>query len=289
MATWDVKDKVCLVTGATNGIGKVTAQALAAKGATVVIVGRNAARTQETVEEIRHATNNPNVVSMLADLSVQADVHRLASEFRAKYNQLHVLVNNAGALFMERQMTTDGIETTFALNHLAYFLLTSLLLDVMKASAPARIINVSSDAQTAGRLDWENLQGERSYSGFGAYSNSKLENVLFTFELARRLQGTSVTVNALHPGFVNTGFGKNNKNILMRFFFSFAAPLMALSPEKGAQTSIYLATAPELEGVTGKYFSNKKETTAQKIAYDQDAARKLWEVSAQLTRLPEFA
>jgi NAD(P)-dependent dehydrogenase (short-subunit alcohol dehydrogenase family) len=284
MATWDVNGKTCLVTGATNGIGKMTAKALAAQGATVVLVGRNAAKTQEVVEEIRSATNNPKVEFLLADLSSQAEVRRLAQEFKARHDTLHVLVNNAGAMYTERQLTVDGIEMTLALNHLAYFLLTNLLLDTIKASAPARIINVSSDAHTGGKLDWDNLQGERQYNGFGAYSRSKLENILFTFELARRLQGTSVTVNALHPGFVGTGFGSNNKGLAMRLF-SFAASIVGLSPEKGAETSIYLATAPELEGVTGKYFNNKKIASAQAIANDADTARKLWEVSAQLVKL----
>src|SRR5512138_2567631 len=177
--------KICLVTGGTNGIGKVTAQALAGMGATVVIVGRDAARTAALVEEIRRLSGKPNVDSLLADLSSQQDVRRLANEFKSKYARLHVLLNNAGAIFLQRQLSVDGIEMTFALNHLAYFLLTNLLLDTLKASAPARIINVSSDAHTSGRIDFDDLQGERSY-GFGAYGNSKLANILFTIELARR-------------------------------------------------------------------------------------------------------
>jgi NAD(P)-dependent dehydrogenase (short-subunit alcohol dehydrogenase family) len=289
MATWDVKDKICLVTGATNGIGKITAQELAAKGATVVIVGRNAAKTQETVTEIQKATNNPNVEALIADLSSLAEVRRVTQEFKAKFSQLHLLVNNAGAFFNERHTTVDGFEMTFALNHLAYFLLTNLLLDTIKASAPARIINVSSEAHTGGNLAWDNLQGERSYSGFRAYSTSKLENILFTAELARRLQGTGVTVNALHPGFVSSGFGKNNNNLLLRLFFTLVAPRIAISPEKGAQTTLYLATTPELEGVTGKYFSNKKEAPVQNSGYTPENSRKLWEISTQLTQTPEFA
>ena len=208
-----MQGKICLITGGTNGIGKSTAQALAQMGATVVIVGRNAPKTAQVVEEIRAASGNNNVDSLLADLSSQQEVRRLADEFKSKYSHLHVLLNNAGGVFMQRQLSVDGIEMTFALNHLAYFLLTNLLLDTIKASAPARIINVSSDAHTSGKIEFDNLQGERRYSP-GAYGNSKLANILFTMELARRLEGTGVTVNALHPGFVATGFAKNNGQII---------------------------------------------------------------------------
>src|SRR6266545_3993807 len=194
--------KICLITGGTNGIGKSTAQGLARMGATVVIVGRNAQKTSRVVEEIRAASGNKNVDSLLADLSSQQEVRRLAREFKSKYSRLHVLLNNAGGFFMRRQLSVDGIEMTFAFNHLAYFLLTNLLLDTVKASAPARIINVSSAAHKSGKIEFDNLQGERSYNGFAAYGNSKLANILFTIELARRLEGTSITVNALHPGMV---------------------------------------------------------------------------------------
>src|SRR5512136_3320731 len=185
-------------------------------GATVVIVGRNAQKTSQVVEEIRVASGNQNVDSLQADLTSQQQVRRLAGEFKSKYPHLHVLLNNAGGTFTTRQLSVDGIEMTLALNHLAYFLLTNLLLDTLKASAPARIINVSSDAHSRGKIDFDNLQGERSYSSFGPYGNSKLANILFTIELARRLEGTGVTVNALHPGFTNTGFGKNNPGFFMK-------------------------------------------------------------------------
>src|SRR5688572_4549764 len=183
--------KICLVTGGTNGIGKIAARELARMGATVVIVGRDAQKTSQVVEEIRTASGNKNVDSLLADLSSQQEVRRLADEFKSKYSHLHVLLNNAGAVFMKRQLSVDGIEMTFALNHLAYFLLTNLLLDTIKASAPARIINVSSGAHTSGKIEFDNLQGERRY-GASAYGNSKLANILFTIELARRLEGTGV-------------------------------------------------------------------------------------------------
>ncbi len=277
--------KICLVTGATNGIGKATAQALAQMGATVVIVGRNAPKTAQLVEEIRAASGNKNVDSLLADLSSQQEVRRLANEFKSKYSHLHVLLNNAGGVFMQRQLSVDGIEMTFALNHLAYFLLTNLLLDTIKASAPARIINVSSGAHTSGKIEFDNLQGEQDYSP-RAYDNSKLANILFTMELARRLGGTGVTVNALHPGFVATGFAKNNGKIIAALVSIFA-PLVARSPAKGAETSIYLASSPSIEGITGKYFYDSHVIPAAPQATDTVVARKLWDVSAEMVHLAD--
>jgi NAD(P)-dependent dehydrogenase (short-subunit alcohol dehydrogenase family) len=275
-----MQGKICLITGGTNGIGKSTALGLARMGATVVIVGRNAQKTTQVVEEIRAATGNQNVDSLLADLSSQQDIRRLAAEFKRKYSQLHVLLNNAGAVMLQRQLSVDGIEITFALNHLAYFLLTNLLLDTLKASAPARIINVSSDAHRSGKIEFDNLQGERSY-GSGAYGNSKLANILFTMELSRRLEGTGVTVNALHPGFVATGFGKNNTGFLMKIM-RVVVPLIARSPEKGAETPIYLAASPSVAGITGKYFYDSRAIPAAPQATDMAVAGKLWEVSAEM-------
>ena len=220
-----MEGKICLITGGTNGIGKSTALGLAKMGATVVIVGRNAPKTAQVVEAIRATSGNNNVDSLLADLSSQQEVRRLADAFKRKYLHLHVLLNNAGAAFLQRQLSVDGIEMTLALNHLAPFLLTNVLLDTMKASAPARIINVSSGAHTSGKIEFDNLQGERAY-GFGAYPNAKLANILFTVELARHLTGTGVTVNALHPDFTATGFGKNNGKV-MAALISIVAPLVA--------------------------------------------------------------
>ena len=277
--------KICLVTGGTNGIGKATAQALAKMGATVVIVGRSAPKTAQVVEEIRAASGNQNVDSLLADLSSQQEVRRLASEFKSKYSQLHVLLNNAGAVFMRHQLSVDGIEMTFALNHLASFLLTNLLLDTLKASAPARIINVSSGAHTTGKIEFDNLQGERGYSP-RVYENSKLANILFTMELARRLKGTGVTVNALHPGFTATGFAKNNGKF-MAALVSLFAPLVARSPAKGAETSIYLASSPSVDGIAGKYFYDSHVLPAAPQATDMVAARKLWDVSAEMVHLAD--
>ncbi len=288
----NMNGKICLVTGATNGIGKATAQALAQMGATVVIVGRDAQKAARVTGEIRAASGNQNVDWLLADLSSQQDVRRLADEFKSKYSHLHVLLNNAGGTFSTRQFSMDGIEMTFALNHLAYFLLTNLLLDTMKASAPARIINVSSDAHSGGKIEFDNLQGERSYSSFGPYGNSKLANILFTIELAQHLEGTGVTVNALHPGLTSTGFGKNNPGFFMKIM-GVVIPLIARSPEKGAQTSIYLATSPEVQSITGKYFVDCKVTQPAPQAADSAVARKLWDVSAEMVHLadtvPEMA
>ncbi len=280
-----MEGKICLITGGTSGIGKSTAQVLAKMGATVVIVGRNAPKTAQVVEEIRAGSGNKNVDSLLADLSSQQEVRRLADAFKSKYPRLHVLLNNAGAAIRQRQLSVDGIEMTFALNHLAHFLLTNLLLDIIKVSAPARIINVSSDAHTSGKIEFDNLQGERAY-GFKTYGNSKLANILFTMELARRLEGTGVTVNALHPGLVATNFGKNSGGVIAALF-GIIAPLVALSPAKGAETSIYLASSPSVDGITGKYFYRSQVTPAAPQATDMVVARKLWDVSAEMVHLAD--
>src|SRR3989440_1942206 len=278
-----MEGKICLITGGTNGIGKSTALGLAKMGATVVIVGRNAPKTAQVVEAIRAASGNNNVDFLLADLSSQQEVRRLADEFKRKCPHLHVLLNNAGAAFIQRQLSVDGIEMTFALNHLAPFLLTNVLLDTLKASTPARIINVSSGAHTSGKIEFDNLQGERTY-GFGAYPNAKLATILFTMELARRVEGTGVTVHALHPGFTATGFGKNNGKV-MAALVSIVAPLVARSPAKGAETSIYLASSPSVEGMTGKYFYNSHVTRAAPQATDMAGCRKLREGSAAPVQL----
>jgi retinol dehydrogenase-12 len=205
-----MKDEICMVTGATSGIGAVTARALAEKGAAVVVVGRDAEKSEATVNLIQQQTGNPRVEYLLADLSVQEEIRRLAERFKSRYQRLHVLVNNAGAFFMSRQLSADGLEMTFALNHLAYFLLTHLLLDILKASAPARIVNVSSNGHRGMKINLEDLKSQGRYAPMQAYGQSKLANLLFTYELARRLEGSGVTVNALHPGFVATNLAANN-------------------------------------------------------------------------------
>jgi NAD(P)-dependent dehydrogenase (short-subunit alcohol dehydrogenase family) len=278
-----VRGKVCMVTGATSGIGLVTAQALARQGATVIVVGRNRERGVATVKRIQQETGNAAVDWMVADLSVQAQVRQLVREFRERFARLDVLVNNAGALFARRSLSLDGIEMTFALNHLAYFLLTNLLLDTLKASAPARIVNVASAAHRGAQINFADVQGQRRYSGWRAYAQSKLANLLFTYELARRLEGTGVTVNALHPGFVATNFGRSNRGLVSLSIR--VSQLAAISPEQGAQTIIYLATAPEVEGISGKYFVKQRVVPSSEASYDRDAAQRLWQVSATMTGL----
>lgn len=277
-----MQGKVCLITGGSRGIGQAAAIELAGMGATVVIVARDSARGDAVVAEIRAKTGYPAGM-LLADLSSQEAVRGVAQEFRARYNRLDVLVNNAGAVFSRRSVTVDGFERTFALNHLAYFLLTNLLIDLVKTNAPARVVNVSSDAHKGAVLDFDDLQSEHKYAGFRAYGRSKLANILFTHELARRLEGTGVTANCLHPGVVATGFNRNN-GILMRIGMTLVRPFF-ISPEKGAQTIVYLASSPEVEGVTGEYFVNCTATTSSPASYDDEAARRLWEVSARLTGL----
>ncbi len=283
----DLTGKTILITGATNGIGKVAALALATKGAQVVIVGRNPEKTKQVVQQIKSGSGNQAVDGLIADLSSMAQVRQLAHEFLGKYPRLHVLVNNAGAIFATRTLTVDGYERTLALNHLAYYLLANLLRDRLIASAPARIINVSSRSHEGARLDFRDLHNEHhyGYGGYRAYGQSKLANLLFTYELARHLAGTGVTVNAVHPGSVATGFGENNPGpmrVSMRIFHQFS-----LTPVQGADTIIYLAASPEVEGITGKYWTNRTAVASSPESYDEAAQKRLWSVSAQLTGLPE--
>jgi NAD(P)-dependent dehydrogenase (short-subunit alcohol dehydrogenase family) len=280
-----VKGKTVLITGATNGIGKAAALEIARQGANVIIVGRDKTKTEAVVNELRTTSGNKNVEYLLADLSRQASVRKLADDFKAKYSRLEVLINNAGGFFDRRKTTVDGLEYTFAFNHLAYFLLTHLLLDVLKASAPARIVNVSSAAEAMGKLDFSDLQSEKKYSGLPVYSMTKLANVMFTYELAKRLQGTGVTANVLHPGRVNSGFGDNAQSPFMRFVMSALKRFGAITPEQGADTVVYLATSPEVEGVTGKYFDKRKVKQTNPISYDDDANKRLWNESATLVKL----
>jgi NAD(P)-dependent dehydrogenase (short-subunit alcohol dehydrogenase family) len=277
-----LKGKTVLVTGATNGIGLVTARELARMGAQVTILGRNAEKIAQAVESIR-VPGGAAVEAIQADLSVKAEVRRAAEEFGSRHDRLHILVNNAGAVFNRREVTADGYEMTFALNHLNYFLLTNLLLNLLTASAPARIVNVSSMAHLGAKLNFDNLQNERGYSTYGAYGQSKLANIYFTYELARRLEGSGVTVNCLHPGFVKTNFGKSNGGI-SRLVYGLAQ-LAAIPVERGAQTSIYLASSPEVEGVSGKYFDQCRAVKSSPVSYDLRAAQRLWDVSASLTGL----
>ncbi len=274
-----MRGKICLITGATAGIGLETARGIARRGATVVIVGRNQERCRSAADLIRSQTGNENVDFLVADLSMQGEVRQLAAQFKNRYPGIHVLVNNAGGLFLNGQTNASGVELTLALNHISYFLLTNLLLDTLKASAPARIINVSSFVHTRVRIDFSMLQ----WGGWRGYKRSKLANVLFTYELARRLEGTGVTANALSPGFVASNFGKNNRG-----YFRLVRPVVysfAIGLERGAATSIHLASAPEVEGVTGKYFAWCKQRRSSKASYDRAAAAELWRISAEMTGL----
>jgi len=281
--TGSMAGKTVLVTGATSGIGRATAAGLAAMGARVAITGRDHERAERAAGEIGTATGG-RVDVFVADLSSQAEVRRLAGEVLQTYPRVDVLVNNVGGYWNTRHVTADGLERTFALNHLASFLLTNLLLDRLKQSAPARVVTVSSGAQANGRIDFDDLQGERSYSGARAYSQSKLANVLFTYELARGLQASVVTANALHPGVVRTSFGAEDPGGVQRLFVPLMRPFMK-APAQGAATSIHVASSPDLEQRTGLYFANSKARRSSERSYDDDDAARLWQVSADLVGL----
>jgi NAD(P)-dependent dehydrogenase (short-subunit alcohol dehydrogenase family) len=282
--TISVQSKVCLVTGATSGIGAVAVRELARLGATVVLVGRDPQKAAAAVAQIRAQTGNPNVEALLADLSSQRQVRELASQFLQRHQRLDVLVNNAGGIWMRRQDTVDGLEMTFAVNHLAYFLLTHLLLDALRSSPSARVVNVASRAHQRAALDFDDLMGRQRYNGWRAYCRSKLANLLFTYELARRLEGTSVTVNALHPGWVATGFGGNNG--WLGRLYRLLARCLTIGPEKGARTVVYLASSPEVAGINGRYFVRERPVPSSPASCDVADARRLWRISLELTGLP---
>ena len=272
-----------LVTGATSGIGRVAARELAARGAHVILHGRDSERAEQTRRAIIERVPSASVDVMIADLASQAEVRRLAAEVRQRFPGLDVLVNNAGATFGRRLETVDGLEMTLALNHLAPFLLTNLLLDLLRRNAPARVVTVASGAHQRSALDFDDLQNRRGYSGFRVYGQSKLCNLYFTYELARRLEGSGVTANALHPGFVATSFGRREgglMGLLMPIAHRFA-----ISPEEGARTIVYLAASPQVEGVSGRYFFQQRPIASSAESYDAEAARRLWEASASLTGL----
>ena len=273
--------KTVLITGGTSGIGRATAIGLASMGARVGITGRDRDRADQAAAAIARESGNPAVDVFVADLSSQAEVRRLAGEVLSAYPRLDVLINNVGGYWDTRHVTADGLEHTFALNHLAPFLLTNLLLERLTQSAPARVVTVASGAHTMGRIDFDDLQGERSYSGSRAYDQSKLANVLFTYELARRLEASSVTANALHPGVVRTSFGAGDPGGVQKLLVPFMRPFMK-SPAQGAATSIHLASAPDLDRVTGQYFANSKPKRSSKASYDAAVAARLWQVSADL-------
>ncbi len=275
--------KTVLITGASAGVGLHSAIGLAKLGAEVVMVGRDERRTAQAAALVRSQTGNQSVSYLLADLSSLKDVRKLAQEFKDKHKKLDVLLNNAGAIFLTRHVSVDGYEMSVALNHLNYFLLTDLLLDTIKASPSGRIVNVSSSSHYRGHVNFDDLQSQHGYNGMRAYSMSKLMNVLFTYELARRLQGTNVTANCLHPGFVASNFAGNNG-----WFVRFAMRFMAgrISVEDGARCSIYLASSPDVQGMSGKFFNyDLKEKRSSDESYDEPEAKRLWDVSEQLISL----
>jgi retinol dehydrogenase-14 len=275
--------RTVLVTGGSGGIGRATALGLARIGAHLAICGRDRESTEGAAVEVRAAGGGP-VEVFVADLSSQSQVRRLADEILQRLPRIHVLVNNVGGYWDTRHVTVDGLERTFALNHLAPFLLTTLLWDRLRKSAPARVVTVSSNAHGQGRIDFDDLQGERSYSGARAYSQSKLANILFSYELARRLPASSVTANALHPGLTRTAFGAEDPARVQRRLVPLLRRFMQ-APTQGAATSIHVASAPELAQVTGRYFTNRRPKQSAKASYDQAAAARLWQVSVELVGL----
>lgn len=277
-----MEGQICLVTGANAGIGKETARELARRGATVVIVARNKEKGNSARAEIIESTRNERVELLLADLSSQTSIKVMVEDFKNRFDRLNVLVNNAGVFLSERFESLDGFEMTFATNHLGYFLPTILLWDRLLAGSPARVINVSSDAHRRQKLDFDDLQTRKNYQGFRAYGQSKLANVLFTYELDRRRDGADITVNALHPGFIASNFGRNNKGVV-GLFMRTVVPWIARSVTEGAATPIYLATSDEVAGVSGRYFVNSTPVRSSPESYDRQAAERLWEISETLT------
>ena len=274
--------KTCLITGGSDGIGYAAALELARMGATVLIAGRNPAKTAAATARIIEDTGNRSVRYLLADLSSQSEVRRLAAQIKEELPRLDVLMNNAGAVFLSRRRSVDGVEMTFALNHLGPFLLTTLLLDLMRGSSPARIVNISSGAHFSARnFRLEDLPMLESSGGYRAYARSKLCNILFTYELARRLEGSGLTVNALHPGLVRTNIARNNG--LLGRVVNFLIGAGGVNAVRGARTMIYLATSPEVEGLTGKYFVDCRAAQSSALSYDAGLASGLWELSERLT------
>jgi len=288
----EMKGKICIVTGSNSGIGKETALSLAKMGAHVVMVVRNQERGEKARLEIAKRTGN-NIDLMICDLSSMDSIRRFAQEFRRKYDRLDVLVNNAGAMFNKREVTPEGFERTLAVNYLGPFLLTHKLLGLLKSSAPSRIINVSSGLAKNGKVDLDDLQSEKNYRGTKAYSqvrapvyaNTKLMVMMFTYELARRLKGTGVTANVLMPGFVATNLGKNSGSLSSSLMFKMVRP-MQVSPKKGAETSVYLASSDDVKDITGKCFAKKKEVMTCFESYDEELQKRLWKKTESMLALP---
>jgi len=276
-----MEDKICIITGANSGIGKATALGLAKVNATIVMLCRNKEAGEIAQKEIIEESGNKKIDLLLCDLSSQEQIRSFVDEFKQKYQNLNVLINNAGVMASKRKLSVDGYEMNFAVNHLAPFLLTNLLLDMLKMSAPSRIINVSSGAHKMAKIDFDDLQSEnKKHRLFRVYGVSKLALMLFSYELSRKLDGTGVTVNTVHPGVVNTNLGRDMSKFGRRF-----GKLFFKNPEKGAETSIFLASSPEVEGITGKYYIKKQQQESSNESYNEDYAKRLWEISAILTKL----
>ena len=272
--------KICLVTGATDGIGKVSARVLAEMGAKVIIVGRNPEKSAAVLTELKSVSGNENIDLLLADLAVMQEVRDLAEQVISRYDRLDVLLNNAGGYFAKHEITSDGLEMTFALNHMSYFLLTNKLMGLLKSSVPARIVNVSSDAHYGVDIEFDNLNGEQDYKAWKAYQKSKLANVLFTYELLKKVPA-DITVNCLHPGFVATNFGNNNGGFVSPVL-KIAKRISAIDPEEGAKTSIFLCSSPEVEEVSGKYFFKCQPKTSSRESRNMDTAKRLWQISSDI-------
>lgn len=283
-----MKGKVCVVTGANSGIGRETVLALAGMGARVVMAVRDRERGEKARAEIVGETGSNEVDLMVCDVSLMSEVRRFAGEFTGNYDRLDVLINNAGAVFYKRQVTPESFERTLALNYLGPFLLTRELLPLLKSSVPSRVISLSSGLHKSGKVDFGDLQSEKDYEGMRAYRSAKLMVLMFTYELARRLEGSGVSVNAVQPGFAATNLGRNSGSRLQSFMFGMMRPFQA-SAKKAAETSVYLASSKEVEGVTGKCFARMKETATAPASYDQQMQRQLWETTEKLLGLTSSA
>jgi NAD(P)-dependent dehydrogenase (short-subunit alcohol dehydrogenase family) len=276
-------NKICIITGATNGIGKQTALELAHKGFSLGLVGRNSEKGETVVSELIAETGNESIKFFGADLSSMKSVYKLAEEIKQSYDSLDILLNNAGAYFSELTFSDEKIESTFALNHLSYFYLTQLLLDMVKSESPCRIINVASMAHKNAKLDFNNIQMKQDFKGWTAYGRSKLMNIMFTYECHRRYSETGVTFNCLHPGFVDSNFGNNNVGFA-RGSLNVAKSIFAINIEKGAQTSVYLASSEDVSGVSGKYFYKCKAIKSSKVSYIEEDQKQLWETTEDMIK-----
>jgi len=275
----DLKGKTILITGSTSGIGEATARELSLTGADIVLVARNKEKVEKLINNLRILNINSRYDYLICDLLSQKQIHRIVNEFKEKHERLDILINNAGGIFYERKLTEEGFERTFALDHLSYFLLTNLLVDMLKLSSPSRIINVSSATHFNTNIDFENLQGEKLYNPQTAYAQAKLANVLFTYALARKLNDTNVTVNCLHPGVVRTNFGSDEQRLGNMFKYP-----SGLSPEQGADTIVYLATSSEVDKISGCYFEKRKKVKSSEESYNKEIAYSLWQESEKMVQ-----